>query len=261
MGGTIYILSGNVYNWKVQHNVLHHTFTNIHGHDEDLEAGEIIRFSKHSRWKKHHKFQHLYSVVLYGLLTLKWSLSSDFLQMKRYLKRKLSYGKFPNPNKEWFMLVFTKILYMGMWIIIPMLILDLAWWKILIGFIVMHYTAGIILSVIFQLAHVVEETEMPLPDETGTMDTTMPIHQLFTTANFATKNRFMNWFTGGLNHQVEHHIFPHISHVHYTKISNIVRDTAREFNLPYKEYKTTRKAIMSHFKHLKDMGMQPSLQA
>jgi linoleoyl-CoA desaturase len=125
----------------------------------------------------------------------------------------------------------------------------------------MHYTAGIILSVIFQLAHVVEETEMPLPDETGTMDTTMPIHQLFTTANFATKNRFMNWFTGGLNHQVEHHIFPHISHVHYTKISNIVRDTAREFNLPYKEYKTTRKAIMSHFKHLKDMGMQPSLQA
>jgi linoleoyl-CoA desaturase len=244
MGGTIYILSGNVYNWKVQHNVLHHTFTNIHGHDEDLEAGEIIRFSKHSRWKKHHKFQHLYSVVLYGLLTLKWSLSSDFLQMKRYLKRKLSYGKFPNPNKEWFMLVFTKILYMGMWIIIPMLILDLAWWKILIGFIVMHYTAGIILSVIFQLAHVVEETEMPLPDETGTMDTTMPIHQLFTTANFATKNRFMNWFTGGLNHQVEHHIFPHISHVHYTKISNIVRDTAREFNLPYKEYKTTRKAIM-----------------
>lgn len=260
MGSSIYILSGNVYNWKVQHNVLHHTFTNIHGHDEDLEAGEIIRFTQHAKWKKHHRFQHYYSIFLYGLLTLKWSISSDFLQMKRYLARKLSYGKFPNPNKEWFVLVLTKLLYIAMWIIIPMVVLDLAWWKILIGFVAMHYTAGMILSVIFQLAHVVEETEMPIPDETGTIDNTMPIHQLFTTANFATKNWFMNWFTGGLNHQVEHHIFPHISHVHYTKISKIVRETTKEFNLPYKEYKTTRKAIISHFKHLKQMGMKPRLQ-
>lgn len=261
MGSTIYILSGNVYNWKVQHNVLHHTFTNIHGHDEDLEAGEIIRFSNHAKWKKHHRFQHIYSIFLYGLLTLKWAIASDFLQMKRYLRRKLSYGKFQSPSKQWTNLVLTKMLYVSIWIVLPLLVLDLAWWKILIGFVMMHYTAGIILSVIFQLAHVVEETEMPLPDESGTMDTTMPIHQLFTTANFSTKNWFWNWFTGGLNHQVEHHIFPHISHVHYTKISKIVRETTKEFNLPYKEYKTTRKAIISHFKHLKQMGMKPSLQA
>ncbi|MEM9868828.1 MAG: fatty acid desaturase, partial [Bacteroidota bacterium] len=119
---------------------------------------------------------------------------------------------------------------------------------------------GVILSVIFQLAHIVEDADTPLPDETGSMKNTWAIHQLFTTVNFGTRNRIMNWFTGGLNHQVEHHIFPNISHIHYTKIAKIVKQTAKEFNLPYHEYKTTRKAIISHFKHLKELGKNPALQ-
>src|SRR5690606_26285410 len=149
----------------------------------------------------------------------------------------------------------------SIWIIIPMLILSIAWWKVLLGFFIMHYVAGVILSVVFQLAHMVKDAHMPLPDETGTMKNTWAIHQLYTTVNFATKNRIVNWYTGGLNHQVEHHIFPNISHVHYTKISKIVKETANEFDLPYHEYKTTRKAIQSHFSHLKEMGMNPALSA
>jgi len=261
MGSSIYILAGNVYNWKVQHNVLHHTYTNIHGHDEDLEAGRILRFSKHSKWRKHHKFQHYYSVFLYGLLTINWAITTDWQQMSRYMKRKLSYGKFPNPVANWSKLVISKLIYIAMWIVLPMLILEQSWWKILIGFFLMHYTAGLILSVVFQLAHVMEDAHMPLPEESGTMKNTWAIHQLLTTVNFGTKNRIVNWFTGGLNHQVEHHIFPNISHVHYTKISKIVKQTAQEFNLPYNEYKTTRKAIIAHFKHLKQMGINPALQS
>ena len=260
MGGSMYILAGNVYNWKVQHNVLHHTYTNIHGHDEDLEAGRIMRFTEHAKWRYFHKFQHLYSVLLYGLLTLNWAITTDFKQMRSYLKRKLSYGKFPNPKKEWSVLIITKIIYLTIWVVIPMVFINVAWWKVLIGFFAMHYTAGLILSVVFQLAHVVEEVETPLPDKTGTMKNSWAIHQLFTTANFSTKNRLVNWFTGGLNHQVEHHIFPHISHIHYTKIAKIVKQTAKEFNLPYNEYKTTRKAIISHFKHLKELGRKPAYQ-
>jgi linoleoyl-CoA desaturase len=106
---------------------------------------------------------------------------------------------------------------------------------------------------------VVKETEMPLPDETGSMKNTWAIHQLFTTVNFSTKNRIVNWFTGGLNHQVEHHIFPNISHIHYTNIAKIVKETAAECNLPYHEYKTTRAAIIAHFKHLKQMGAKPAI--
>jgi linoleoyl-CoA desaturase len=257
MGGSIYILAGNVYNWKVQHNVLHHTYTNIHGHDEDLDAGRIIRFSNHAKWRRFHKFQHYYCIFLYGLLTINWVITSDFKQMRNYLKRKLSYGKFPNPAKQWSVLVMTKLLYIGVWIVIPMLFFDIAWWKVLIGFFVMHYTAGLILSIVFQLAHVVKKTETPLPDETGAIKNTWVIHQLHTTTNFSTKNKWVNWFTGGLNHQVEHHLFPNISHVHYSNIGTIVKATTKEFNLPYHEYESIREAIISHFKHLKTLGKKP----
>lgn len=261
MGSSMYILAGNVYNWQVQHNVLHHTYTNIHGHDEDLDAGRVIRFTKHAKWHRLHKFQHYYSVFLYGLLTFNWMVTTDFKQTRRYLSKKLAYGKLPKPAAQWSLLVVTKILYVSIWIVIPILFFNIAWWKILIGFFLMHYVAGIILSIIFQLAHIVEDTAKPLPDPSGTMKNTWAIHQLFTTVNFSTKNKLMNWFTGGLNHQVEHHIFPNISHVHYTKISKIVKETAQEFNLPYHEYKTTRKAIIAHFKHLKEMGEKPMVTA
>jgi len=258
MGSSIYILAGNVFNWKVHHNILHHTYTNIHGHDEDLEAGRVLRFSKHSQWFPHHKFQHYYSVFLYGLLTLNWALFADFQQMKRYTKRKLSYLNSKRPSLQWTGLYISKILYFSIWIVLPILLIDAPWWTVIIGFVVMHYTAGIILSLIFQLAHVVEDAEMHEAHKSGTMKNTWAIHQLKTTVNFATKNKIMNWFTGGLNHQIEHHIFPHISHVHYTKIGAIVRKTAKEFNLPYNEYKTTRSALFSHFKFLKQMGVQPA---
>jgi len=157
-------------------------------------------------------------------------------------------------------MVISKIIYITIWIVLPLVFIDIAWWKVLLGFFIMHYVAGVILSVVFQLAHIVDEADTPLPDDSGTMKNTWAIHQLFTTVNFGTKNRIVNWFTGGLNHQVEHHIFPHISHVHYTNISKIVKETAKEFNLPYNEYKTTRKAIISHFRHLRDLGRRPALQ-
>ena len=258
-GSSIYILAGNVYNWKVQHNVLHHTYTNIPEHDEDIDAGRVIRFSKHAQWLWIHKFQKYYSIFLYGLLTINWAITTDFKQMHNYLKRKLSYGEFPNPATEWTKLVVSKVLYYVLWIVLPILVLDIAWWKVLIGFFAMHYTAGIILSVIFQLAHIVPKTEMPLPDEDGNMKNTWAIHQLYTTANFAPKNWLINFYTGGLNHQVEHHIFPNISHIHYKKLAKIVKETAKEFNLPYNEYKTTRKAIIEHFKHLAELGKKPQL--
>jgi|TARA_B100001142_G_C14183695_1_gene597205 linoleoyl-CoA desaturase len=257
MGGSIYLLAGNRYNWQVQHNVLHHTYTNIHGHDEDLEAGRIIRFSKHSEWKWFHKFQHYYSVLLYGLLTLNWSITTDFLQMKRYMRRKLSHGKFPNPFVNWSKLVISKILYFMFWLIVPILIFNIVWWKVLISFIIMHYTAGLILSLVFQLAHIMNEAEMPTPDSLGNIKNSWAIHQLKTTVNFASNNRFVSWFTGGLNHQVEHHIFPNISHIHYDKIADIVKKTAKEFNLPYNEFKTTKDAVLAHFQYLKLMGIRP----
>jgi linoleoyl-CoA desaturase len=258
MGGTIYVLAGNVYNWQVQHNVLHHTYTNIPGHDEDLDAGRIIRFTKHAEWHSFHRFQHYYSVFLYGLLTFNWAITTDFKQMRNYLKRKLSYGEQKSPKILWTTLIITKIIYAAIWIVLP-IVIGITWWKVLLGFFVMHYTTGLILSIVFQLAHVVDHTTNPEPNELGEMDNTWAIHQLFTTTNFAPKNAIVNWYTGGLNHQIEHHIFPNISHIHYGKIAKIVKETAKECNLPYYEYKTMRSAIIAHFKHLRELGMKPEL--
>ena len=259
MGSSIYILAGNVYNWKVQHNVLHHTFTNVKDHDEDIDAGRIIRFSKHAKWLPIHKFQKFYSVFLYGLLTINWAITTDVKQMRRYLKRKLSYGKFPNPATEWTKLIVSKVIYYAFWVALPILVLNVAWWKVLIGYFVMHYTAGLILSLVFQLAHVVPNTTMPQPDKDGNLEHTWAIHQLYTTSNFAPSNWMVNFYTGGLNHQVEHHIFPHISHVHYKKLAKIVKETTLEFNLPYNEYRTLRKAVVEHFKQLSTLGKNPQL--
>ena len=192
------------------------------------------------------------------MLKFNWSLTTDFKQMKGYLKRKLSYGEPKSPKILWTTLIITKIIYFSVWIVIPM-VLGIAWWQVLIGFFVMHYTAGLILSIVFQLAHVVDETTNPVPNEEGEIENTWAIHQLYTTANFAPKNKIVNWFTGGLNHQVEHHLFPHISHVHYGKIAEIVKETAKECNLPYHEFKTMRGAVIAHFKHLKELGQNPQL--
>ncbi len=258
MGSSIYILAGNDYNWKVQHNVLHHTYTNIQGHDEDIDAGRIIRFSKHTKWLKIHKYQKYYSFFLYGLLTINWAITTDFKQSYNYLKRKLSYGKFPNPATQWTKLIISKILYYSVWIVLP-ISLGYTWWQVLIGFFIMHYTAGIILSVIFQLAHVMPNTDMPLPDKEGNMKNTWAIHQLHTTSNFAPSNKIVEFYTGGLNHQVEHHLFTNISHVHYKQIAKIVKETAQEFSLPYHEYQTMWKAISEHYKQLKSLGQKPTL--
>ena len=258
MGASIYVLAGNDYNWKVQHNVLHHTYTNIIGHDEDIDAGRIIRFSKNSAWIKMHKFQKYYAFFLYGLLTVNWAITTDFKQTYHYLKRKLSYGDMPNPTTQWTKLIIGKILYYALWVALP-LYLGFTGWQVFVGFMIMHYTAGVILSVTFQLAHIMPNTEMPVPDENGNMKNTWAIHQLYTTSNFAPKNKFVEFYTGGLNHQVEHHLFTQISHIHYDKIAKIVKETALEFKLPYNEYATMREAIVEHYRQLKVLGQKPAL--
>ena len=188
-------------------------------------------------------------------MTINWAILTDYFQTRRYIKRKLSFKKFINPTKQWINLIATKLLYYTIWIILPVLILDFAWWKILIGFFIMHYTAGIILSTIFQLAHIVENVKMPLPSKELGMKNTWAIHQLFTTSNFSTNNKIINWFSGGLNFQVEHHLFPNICHVHYKKISPIVKKTAEEFGLPYHSFRTFFDALSCHTRQLKKLGI------
>ena len=255
-GASMFLLSGNVFNWKVQHNVLHHTFTNLHGKDDDIDAGGLLRLHPNEPQKKMHKYQQYYFPVLYGIMTLYWAIGKDFRNLLSYKKRGLTKQMRTTFTKEFVILIFTKILYWFVFMALPLMAGYGVGWTIL-GFVMMHYMAGFVLSFIFQLAHVVNEVDQPLDSEINPTRQ-FANHQLATTNNFGTKSWLLTFYTGGLNYQVEHHLFPGICHVHYPKISKIVKETAAEFKVPYNEHKTFAKAVKSHISFLKSMG-QPKL--
>jgi linoleoyl-CoA desaturase len=260
LGFSLNIVGGNAFNWKVQHNVLHHTYTNIHDVDEDISPRGILRMTPHGEWKFFHRFQHMYAWFFYGLLTLVWVLVKDFMRIIRYHKDGMVKKQRANIITEWTILIASKIFYASYIFVLPALLLPVAWWQILIGFVAMHYVGGFILAIIFQPAHVIDGTEYPMPNDEGKMENCWAIHQLLTTTNFANKNRILNWYVGGLNFQVEHHLFPNICHVHYRKISHIVQRTAEEYGLPYKSEPTFIGALVGHAKLLKQLGAKPVLQ-
>lgn len=260
LGYSINLVGANAFNWKLQHNVLHHTYTNIHEVDEDISPRGVLRMHPDSDWKGIHKFQHVYAWFLYGLMTIVWLFVKDFVRIVRYDKSGLAKKQKASIRREWVILIFTKLLYVTYIFIIPAILMpSIAWWQIFLGFFTMHYLAGFILAIIFQPAHVIDGTEYPMPDDDGQLENNWAIHQLLTTTNFANNSTFFSWYVGGLNFQVEHHLFPNICHVHYRKISKIVKATAEEFELPYKTETTFVDAIIGHGKILKELGKRPKV--
>ncbi len=253
VGQIIIFIGGNAINWKLQHNVLHHTYTNIPGMDEDLESDPLMRFSPDQEVKKLHKYQHIYAWFLYGLMTISWSVNKDFSQLFRYKRKGLLKMQNINFKKAFSNLIISKLFYYGYALVLPMIFAP-SWWVALVGYLIMHFVAGFVLGIVFQCAHVVENTDYPTPKETGNMETDFYVHQLTTTANFGSGSNFFSWFVGGLNFQVEHHLFPNICHIHYNKISPIVKKTALEFGYPYHSFATFFDALSCHTRHLKQLG-------
>lgn len=254
LGKIIALVGGYEVTWKIQHNILHHTYTNIEGLDDDIDAGVMLRFSPHSKRYKMHKYQHLYAWFLYGLLTLQWATIKDFRQVYDYHKKDLLKKEKLTLSQAMLQLSLYKVLYYAYIFIIPVFITGLPWQHVLGGFVLMHFTAGLALSCIFQLAHVMEECEFPEPTGDNKMMNSWAVHQVLNTANFAPNNRPLSWFIGGLNRQIEHHLFPHICHIHYKHIAKLVKQTAQEHNLPYYEYRSFRNALLQHGKMLKKLG-------
>lgn len=254
LGKIIALVGGYEVTWKIQHNILHHTYTNIEGLDDDINAGVFLRFSPHSKKYFMHRYQHIYAWFLYGLLTLQWATVKDFRQVYDYHKKDLLKKEKLTLSKAMIQLVFYKIFYYLYIIVIPIFVMGIAWHHVVIGFVIMHFTAGFLLSVIFQLAHVMEECEFPVPGDDKKMENSWAVHQILNTANFSPTSPLMNWFVGGLNRQIEHHLFPNICHVHYKNIAKYVRQTAKEYNLPYQEQPTFIHAIIAHGKMLYKLG-------
>lgn len=251
MGYSLNLLGGNIYLWKVKHNSNHHAFTNIEGIDEDIDIRPFLRTSPDQPRKWYHRYQHVYWVLLYCMVYFAWIFIKDF---KKYFSGKIADTKFRKMNRREHIIFWaSKIGYLGIFIVLPSLKFGIL--PVLGGYAVMSVVCGFTLGIVFQLAHVTEGTQVHQVQETGInqMDD-WTVHQLSTTANFSTRSRLMSWFAGGLNFQVEHHLFPQISHVHYPAINQLVKATCEQYNVRYSEYPTFYSAVRSHVAYLKVVG-------
>jgi linoleoyl-CoA desaturase len=252
LGLTVNLLGGNATLWKLQHNILHHTYTNIDGVDEDIHGRGLLRFSPHQERKPIHRFQHIYAWFFYSLLTLNWVVQSDYFRVFRY--RKLGLIKSDQElRREVISIVGWKLFYYLYTLVIPILLIPVAPWIVVVSWLTMHMVAGFTLSIIFQTAHVMTSADFPLPED-NKMENSWAVHQLETTSNYAPNSRFLSWYVGGLNYQIEHHLFAHVSHVHYPKLARIVKSTAEEFGISYRSYRTFWAALRDHARMLKQLG-------
>lgn len=253
LGYTLNMIGANATVWKIQHNVLHHSYTNIDEHDDDINAPFFLRFSPNAEQNSLHKYQHLYAWIFYGLSTVSWVTAKDFIRLKRYHDKGLVKGEngYRNALVE---LIAWKIGYYFMTVALPVIFSPFSIGMILLAHLVMHFITGLIITSVFQTAHIVPEVDFPLPDEHGVVEGERMLHQMVTTCNFAPGSNVFSWFIGGLNHQIEHHLFPDICHVHYRNIAPIVKATAEEFNVPYFEKPTFFLAVKDHLKMLYLLG-------
>jgi len=259
LGRVFNLIGASPYVWNITHNIVHHTYTNIAGHDEDIEvAPGLIRLSEEEPVRWIQRFQHWYAFPVYGLASLSWVLRKDYV---KFFQSKIGEHVTKHPRREYVNLFMYKAVYYALFIVLPLVVLDVTWWQFALGFVWMHFVEGLVLGLVFQLAHVVEGTAFPLPDEQGDMREAWAVHQMQTTANFSPDSKLASFLCGGLNRQVEHHLFPKICHIHYPALAPILRQTALEFGVPYIENKTFFGALQSHYRMLRQMGPEAYRQA
>ncbi|MFD2835369.1 acyl-CoA desaturase [Gramella sp. AN32] len=253
LGYTMNLIGANATVWKLQHNVLHHTYTNIQESDDDINMPFFLRFSPHAKKYKIHKFQFIYVWFFYSISTIAWITMKDFVRLFRYRNM----GMIPSKAEfrdSLIKLIFWKILYYTYALILPAVFLPFSFGLVLLAFLSMHIVTGLVISCVFQVAHIMPGIEYPTSNEEGEIENNWLVHQLLTTSNFSPKSKLFSWLIGGLNYQIEHHLFPNICHVHYRHISPIVKDIALQYGIAYNEKSTFVEALGDHLKMLKTLG-------
>jgi len=248
---TLDVMGVNSYIWRQKHNVLHHTYTNIEGIDFDLDFGSIARLSPDQPRRPWHRFQHLYLWFLYGLLLPKWVFYDDFVIL---YTRKMGPHPLPKLGRGDLALFWaSKVFFAGWAIIVPALYHPLS--HVILFHLIAVFALGMTLSAVFQLAHCVEEAEFPQPAPAGEpMENDFAIHEVETAVDFARDSALVSWYLGGLNFQVEHHLFPKVCHLHYPALSRIVEDLAEKHGVRYRANYSLWDALLSHYRHLRKLG-------
>jgi linoleoyl-CoA desaturase len=251
MSMSLDLLGGSSYVWARKHNSIHHSYANITGHDDDINIGLLGRLSPHQKRLRFHRLQQFYLWALYGFLPIKWQVYDDFRDL---LTGRIGEHKFERP-RGWDLVTFItgKVVFFSLALVIPLLLHPV--WVVLLFYAAASFVQGVVLSVVFQLAHCVEQAAFPMPrQDTGRMEAAWAVHQLETTVNFARRSRLLSWLVGGLNFQIEHHLFPRICHINYPALSKVVEETCREFTVNYRSHPSLLAGLVSHFRWLRRMG-------
>jgi linoleoyl-CoA desaturase len=241
------------YVWRLLHNTSHHSFVNIRGADTTFTSGSVFRFSTYDERRPFHRYQHLYAPLIYCLSSLDWVLTKDF----RWLMPDKTFGNrkhIKHPLDELVVLFVFKAFYYTYMLALPLIYLDVPWYSIIIGFVTLHCFMGFTIALIFQPNHFNEDAAFPEADEQGHISNNYIQHVFDTTSDYARSNPFANWVLGCLNLHVIHHMFPTICHVHYPALTKIVKATAEEYGLTYRENRTITGAFLAHLRWLKMLG-------
>ena len=243
------------YMWRLMHNDAHHIFVNVRGADTALVSGHLFRFSPHDERRPFHRFQHLYAPALYCLSTLDWVFAKDYrwlITVHRYGNRHV----LRHPAGEIVFLFAAKAFYYTYTLVIPLVFLSVPWWAIVTGFVAMHACLGFTLALTFQPNHFTGESDFPEPDEDGHVSNNYIRHIFDTTVDYARGNPLAQWALGGLNLHTAHHMFPHVCHVHYPALTRIIKATAEEHGLRYRENRSIAGAFLAHLRWIRALGQE-----
>ncbi len=244
------LLGFSSYAWRVKHNVAHHTYTNVDGFDDDATQVPLARFAPSQKGRPWYRFQQYYIWPMYTLMGLRWQTVGDLAAFKR---GRVGESALRAP-RGWNLvgLLAGKALFIAWALVIPMLVYP--WWAVVGTYVGFAMLTGLIMATTFQLAHCVEEASFASADELRAERRIWAVHEVETTVDFCPRNPVLTWMLGGLNFQIEHHLFPKVPHTHYPKIAEIVRRNCAKHGVRYSSHSSLGRALRSHFLHLRTMG-------
>lgn len=249
------LLGASSWMWRFTHNNLHHGNTNVDGVDSDISQAPWARLAPTQPWRRRHRFQHLYMWVLYGFLTMKWLVFGDFSNLLRGRVGEQPLRQRPR-HRDVAVMITGKLAHVLWAIAIPLALHP--WWIVVSFYVACSWLVGLMLAVIFQLAHCVDRAAFVSADEPRRADV-FELHQLRTTLDVDTRIPGLRWLMGGLNHQIEHHLAPRVPHTLYPLLARRLRTACAARDLPYHSHPTFVAAVRSHARWLREMGRPPAV--
>ena len=243
--------------WRFKHNNLHHGNTNVAGIDADIDQAPFARLTFDQAWRPWHRYQHIYMWILYGFMTLQWFLITDFVDLKNHGIGQHRFRRQPR-RRDLAMLALGKALHFAWAIGVPLVYHR--WWVVLVVYLAISWSVGLVLATMFQLAHCTALAEFPSADARR-RGADFVAHQLRTTVDVHCRTRLgarlLHWLMGGLDFQVEHHLAPGLPHTVYPLVAERLKRAGAE-QPAVRSHVSPWKAIRSHRRWLQLLGTRPS---